>query len=198
MVCHDSSVDALLKPQKLWTLGEVMSRPSPVPKVPGVYAWYFRGLTRIPLAGCHSSDCFYLLYIGISPSAPPLNGKRASSQSLVHRIRYHFSGNAEGSTLRLTLGCLLSEELKIQLRRVGSGKRMTFSTGETIISQWMSDNARVTWLQCEEPWDLERSLISTVNLPLNLDQNRQHGFHSLLSGLRREAKARARVLPVVA
>ena len=45
------------------------------------------------------------------------------------RIPYHYQGNAEGSTLRLTLGCLLSEELDIELRRVGSGKRMTFAEG---------------------------------------------------------------------
>lgn len=30
-----------------------------------------------------------------------------------------------GSTLRLTLGCLLAEQLGIQLRRVGSGARVT-------------------------------------------------------------------------
>ena len=49
------------------------------------------------------------------------------------RIRYHYQGNAEGSTLRLTLGCLLSEELDIELQRVGSGKRMTFAEGEGIL-----------------------------------------------------------------
>jgi len=43
------------------------------------------------------------------------------------RIPYHYKGNAEGSTLRLTLGCPLSEELDIELRRVGSGKRVTFA-----------------------------------------------------------------------
>ena len=56
-------------------------------------------------------------------------------------IRYHYQGNAEGSTLRLTLGCLLSEELDIEVRRVGSGKRMTFAEGEGVLSQWMADNA---------------------------------------------------------
>ena len=45
------------------------------------------------------------------------------------RIPYHYQGNAEGSTLRLTLGCPLSEELDIELRRVGSGKRGTFAEG---------------------------------------------------------------------
>ena len=43
---------------------------------------------------------------------------------------YHYRGNAEGSTLRLTLGCLLSVELDTVLRRVRSGKRTTFGPQE--------------------------------------------------------------------
>jgi hypothetical protein len=43
-------------------------------------------------------------------------------------------GNAEGSTLRLSSGCILAEQLGIQLRRVGSGKRLTFGTGEQRLS----------------------------------------------------------------
>ncbi|WP_420481527.1 GIY-YIG nuclease family protein [Actinopolymorpha pittospori] len=37
---------------------------------------------------------------------------RTSSQNLRTRVCYHFRGNAEGSTLRLTLGCLLGLELR--------------------------------------------------------------------------------------
>ncbi|MEU1194017.1 GIY-YIG nuclease family protein [Streptomyces sp. NPDC005859] len=44
---------------------------------------------------------------------------RTSTQNLRKRVRYHYRGNAAGSTLRLTLGCLLG----LDLRRVGSGKR---------------------------------------------------------------------------
>jgi hypothetical protein len=46
-----------------------------------------------------------------------------SRQNLRKRLRYHYRGNAYGSTLRLTLGALLNEQLIIQLRRVGSGSR---------------------------------------------------------------------------
>ena len=46
---------------------------------------------------------------------------------LSRRIQYHMRGNAEASTLRLTLGCLLAEELDIELRRVGHGKRLTLT-----------------------------------------------------------------------
>ncbi|MER6923283.1 GIY-YIG nuclease family protein [Streptomyces spiralis] len=54
------------------------------------------------------------------------------------RGRYHYRGNAAGSTLRLTLGCLFG----LELRRVGSGTRLTFGrVGEARLSQWMAANA---------------------------------------------------------
>lgn len=107
-------------------------------------------------------------------------------------------GNAEGSTLRLSLGCLLADELGIELRRVGSGHRLTFSTGEAVLSQWLEGNARVAWHVCaEKPWQLEEELISKLNLPLNLDMNTDNPFHSILTEVRRAAKAEARVLPIV-
>ncbi|MFC4501838.1 MULTISPECIES: GIY-YIG nuclease family protein [Streptomyces] len=57
---------------------------------------------------------------------------RTSTQNLRKRVRYHYRGNAAGPTLRLTLGCMLG----LELRRVGSGKRMTFGkAGETTLSQ---------------------------------------------------------------
>ena len=113
------------------------------------------------------------------------------------RIRYHYQGNAEGSTLRLSLGCLLSEELDIELRRVGSGKRMTFVEGEEALSQWMADNAFVCWEQDDAPWVRERELIEELPLPLNLDANQSNPFAATLSGLRHSAREVARQLPVV-
>ncbi|MFF0831608.1 GIY-YIG nuclease family protein [Streptomyces sp. NPDC003344] len=69
---------------------------------------------------------------------------RTSTQNLRKRVRHHYQGNATGSTLRLSLGCLLGFEL----RRAGSGKRMTFGkAGEATLSQWMADDARVN-----RPW----------------------------------------------
>jgi hypothetical protein len=169
-----------------------------VPKAPGVYAWYFRNLDDlVPAAECLAVGEFKLLYIGISPSAPPSNGKLPSKQSLRHRLCYHMRGNAEGSTLRLSLGCVLAQQLGLQLRRVGSGKRLTFATGEQRLSAWLEDNARVGWLRSAEPWTLEARLISTLHLPLNLEQNSRCGFHPVLSQLRRDAKSRARELPII-
>lgn len=137
-----------------------------------------------------------MLYVGIAPKKPYADGRR--SQTTLHqRVRYHYTGNAEGSTLRLTLGCLLTAELGIELRRVGSGKRRTFSAGEQLLSDWMSDNAFVCWTAHPEPWTLEQELIAGYDLPLNLDQNKRNVFHPELSAARRAAKERAAALPVL-
>jgi hypothetical protein len=191
-------IATLLTPSRLWTRAEVLlARPCPVPATAGIYAWFFDSFPKgIPTERLVRCAGFALLYVGISPKRPSEAGS-PSRQTLRSRLRYHFQGNAEGSTLRLSLGCLLSQDLGIELRRVGSGWRMTFAAGERALSDWLGRNARVAWLACHEPWVIEEHLIRNFSLPLNLDQNRNHGFHSELSEIRRAAKARARELPVV-
>ena len=130
-------------------------------------------------------------------SPPRHHPPPASQQTLRKRIRYHYTGNAAGSTLRLTLGCLLAERLGIQLRRVGSGRRLTFAAGEAKLSAWIADHAYVTWVETDRPWSAEQRLIASVNLPLNLDQNRHHTFHQQLTQIRADARTTARTLPVV-
>jgi hypothetical protein len=90
--------------------------------VPGIYGWHFA------TAPDPAIEANRLLYVGI---APRHMRPRISRQSLRTRIRYHFRGNAAGSTLRLTLGCLIG----LELRRVGSGTRMTF--GRDGEGHWM-------------------------------------------------------------
>jgi GIY-YIG catalytic domain len=197
MDAHDV-LDGLVQPARLWSRGEVLERPSPVPSRPGVYGWYFRALPwRIDTSQCVTWGSYTLLYGGIAPKAPPANGRPASQQTLRKRIRYHYTGNAAGSTLRLTLGCLLAERLGIQLRRVGSGRRLTFAAGEARLSAWMADNAYVTWVETDRPWLAEQRLIASVNLPLNLDQNRHHAFHQQLTQARADARMTASTLPIV-
>jgi hypothetical protein len=162
-----------------------------------VYAWYFRELPPgVPAADCHSINGLHLLYVGISPRRPPENGAPASRQQLRKRVRYHYRGNAEGSTLRLTLGCLLSPLIGIELRRVGSGSRFTFADGEARLSEWMEQNALVCWAAHADPRQAEMHLIGSLSLPLNLEAN-THPFGPTLSGFRRAARARAVELPIL-
>jgi hypothetical protein len=59
-------------------------------------------------------------------------------------------GNTSGSTLRLTLGCLLADDLGLKLRPVGRTGRLTWGPGEDTLSEWMSRNAFVTWIEREQ------------------------------------------------
>lgn len=75
---------------------------------------------------------------------------------------------------------------------------MTFGPpGEAELSAWMSDHARVYWVECSAPWRSETLVIGQCDLPLNLDQNRGHPFHSQLSLARAAARAKARDLPIL-
>lgn len=191
-------VSRLLAPPRLFSRPEVLTRPSPIPAAPGVCAWYFDEVPpHVPVDGCRVVDGYTLLYVGISPKKPSVDALRPSQQTLRTRVSYHYRGNAYGSTLRLTLGSLLTAELDIRLRRVGSGARLTFSAGEEALSQWMSHHARVCWVETATPWILEHELIQTLVLPLNLDQNAQSGFRRELSALRGAQRAHARNLPVL-
>jgi hypothetical protein len=182
----------------LYSRTEVLATPCPVPPRSGVYAWFFQELPpHLDGSGCVMRDGLTLLYVGISPKKPPKNGKPPSSGTLRSRIQNHFRGNAKGSTLRLTLGCLLSERLRIELRRVGSGKRRTFSTGEQLLSEWMARNAHVCWVECAEPWKVEEVAISQLCLPLNIDQNAANSFCATLKAVRSAAATRAKRLPVL-
>ena len=195
---YEAEVERLLWPPRVFARTEALDRPCPIPAAAGVYAWYFtEAPAGVPIRGCHSTEDGHLLYVGISPKAPTRDGLRQSRQNLRTRVRYHYRGNAEGSTLRLTLGSLLADQLGIGLRRVGSGQRLTFSSGEAVLSDWMADHARVCWVETSVPWVLESRLLENLALPLNLDQNKHSGFHEQLRAARARQRAEARQLPVL-
>jgi hypothetical protein len=133
------------------------------------------------------------LYVGISPSPPPANGRPPSRQNLRKRLRQHYARTAAASTLRRTLGCLLAGDLGLQLRHVGSsGRRTNFGRdGEQTLSDWMENNAFVSWVVRAQPWELERELIQALDLPLNLRGNERHPFYPLLAQERADCLAQA-------
>ena len=80
-----NSIESLTSPSKLYTRGEVLSKPCPVPSVSGVYAWFFREIPGIvPTDGCVTKDGLTLLYVGISPK------NESSSQNIRKLIKTQF------------------------------------------------------------------------------------------------------------
>ena len=190
--CH---LQPIIAPSALHSRLAVLSTPSLPPSVPGVYAWFFKDLPgSVPVDGCITKDSLTLLYIGISPDKI---GKPNSRQNLRRRITTHFQGNAEGSTLRRSLGVLLAGESGYPLRRVGSGKRMTLThSGEQWLDDWMTENAFVCWLEHQAPWEFEDELLSSFSLPLNIKGNRDHPFARVLTEARSQAIRNAREWPI--
>lgn len=198
MTKHAGVLDWILSPSMLHSVADLRGDPWNPPQVPGVYGWYFDGLPKhFPIGDCHKIAQWVLAYIGISPTTPPKNGGPPSSQHLRARILSHFGGNAAGSTLRLSLGCLMADQLGISLRRVRSGRMMDFGAGEESLSAWMAVHARVVWCASTEPWLLESQLLERLSLPINLQGNRRHPYYPQLSKLRKVARDTAKRLPIL-
>jgi hypothetical protein len=187
---------------QLYTRDEIFAEPGPVPDAAGAYGWWFRDIPGgIDVTGCEQRDGFTLLYVGISPGPPRADGKPRAPQDLRKRIRFHFgAGNAsaDGSTLRKSLGVLLGDQLGFALRRIGSGKRQTFAGGEAVLTQWMAENAAVSWVLHPEPWYLEPKLINALILPLNFQDNDRNPFASELKKMRKDAAVKAGKMRVLA
>ncbi len=184
-------ITSLTEPIVHYSRSQVLSKPRPVPSVSGVYTWFFKEIPGVTSAnGCVTRNGLTLLYVGISPRNPN------SHENLRKRITYHFRGNAAGSTLRLTLGVLLVKVSGFPLRRVGSGRRKTFThAGEQWLDNWMEENAFVCWIEHPAPWELELELLKSLALPLNIKDN-HHPFSKELSDLRKEARRLAREEPI--
>jgi hypothetical protein len=192
--------ERLLQPERLYSALDISKPPCPVPASPGVYAFYFKEAPPdIDTDGCHRVGQHTLLYVGIAPKPPPKNGAAPSKSHLKQRLRTHYFGNAAGSTLRRTLGCLLGDQLGIQLRRVGSGGRYTFTNpGEQKLDAWMQQRAFVTWVETKAPWELEAHMLSSgPRLPLNVDDNPWAEAVALVKAVRLKARQLADELDII-
>lgn len=170
-----ADVDYFAKPDKIFSLNDLQE--SPPPRLPGVYRWYFKEPPDyVPLKGCTYKRLYFtkywLLYVG-------------RADDLRQRIvDYHIDGKhyAEGtmSTLRLSLGCLLSRELGLVLYYPPQsfGKK-----GDKKLNKWLRKHARVSWIETENNALLETQAIQKYVLPLN-HSHKQHVLKKPLSNLR--------------
>lgn len=178
-------VDRLQNPERLWRRSQLAGRESPVPPANGIYGWYLlEPIPAVPVGHRTIAGDATLYYVGIAP-------KKGSRSNLGKRLRQHCFGNASASTLRFTLGCLLSEHLGINLSVSPSG-RLHFAENETVLNDWMEQFARVTWIEHPAPWEVEGEVVRSLNLPLNREHNRAHPFYARLGEARRMARQRAR------
>jgi hypothetical protein len=184
----DELVQSLLRSPR--DLGQVRSPVASggIPASHGVYAWWARkgSIPGVPPSSHPKDAGFGLFYVGIAPR----NSKsRANLRSRV--VGNHLSGNTGSSTFRYTLAALLLP--KLVLHPFVRGKSFILPSDENRrLSSWRHENLSLTWAEIEEPWVVERQVIETLKPPLNLAENRQHSFHSVLSNARAEFRTLAR------
>ena len=172
----------------LWSWGADFAPP----RLPGAYAWFSDTLPRvIPNQGLAKRDDLALLYVGIAPRASAVGGRDPNRTSLEPRIRYHATGSADASALRLTLGCVLADVLGLHLYKRPEDERFTWGAGEDRLSNWIQTHMRVSWIVHSRPWEVSDMAFRSLFLPLNLNVTDPTPFHRTLDDLRRQAEKAA-------
>ena len=184
----DDQLLPLLRPTTIMAVATFIDQPDAIPAESGLYGWWFKTLPpEVPSAGCLQVDGWTLLHIGISPAGH----NPTSTRHLRKRLADHVSGKANRSTLRMSLGCLLSEQLNLRLVAQGANNYLTFGAGEQRLSHWLQQHTGVSWMLHAQPWSIKPDILSQYVLPLNIKGN-DHPFVATLKGLREQARLQAR------
>jgi hypothetical protein len=134
----------------------------------------------------YSQEGYELLYVG------------ASVDPLSRRVLEHLNGNTKGSSLRMTVGALMSSELGLE--PVTTPRRTYFdfgSDGEARLTDWMLAHTRVATAASAQPYADERELLTTIPLPFNISERRRHPFSKYLMAQRAVMAGKARALQAV-
>ncbi|MCA0350422.1 MAG: hypothetical protein LCH85_00370 [Chloroflexi bacterium] len=184
----DDQLLPLLQPTTIMPVATFIDQPDAIPAESGLYGWWFKTLPpQVSGAGCLQVDGWTLLHIGISPSGH----NPTSTRHLRKRLADHVSGKANRSTLRMSLGCLLSEQLNLRLVAHGANNYLTFGEGEQRLSYWLQQHTGVSWMLHAQPWSIKPDILSQYVFPLNIKKN-DHPFVATLKRLREQARLQAR------
>lgn len=168
--------------KKVYSSGDLEKHPPP--RRPGVYGWYFDELPPyVTKDGCVPIKTgrwplrtkWHLLYIG--------KAEYLRDRIVKHHIKGRHYPKGTMSSLRLSLGCLLSSKLGLNLNYPPE----TFGKKEEKFNAWLKDHARITWIEVETEKlkAVETAAIKRYTLPLNHD-DKQHPLKEPLSKLRSE------------
>lgn len=178
----------LLQPSTIVPAAQLINQFATALAEPGVYGWWFKTIPpQVPSAGCLRVDEWTLLHVGIAPSGH----NPTTTRNLAKRLQDHVSGLSNRSTLRKSLGCLLKEQLNLQLIPNATSKYLTFGAGEERLSRWIKAHTGVSWIIDPQPWLIKPKLLQQYALPLNIKGN-NHPFVTTLKQIRAQATLEAR------
>lgn len=179
----------LIPAARLWVDGSL------IPASPGVYGIFFdsaqlllerSGYLEFDSAFPLNRDGFDLLYVG------------ATASDLRIRALQHLVGDSRSSSLRMTVGALLAEELALDPVGDGSRTYFSFGDGERRLSEWLAANTRLAFWECDTPFVLEKHLLRTYPVPFNISDRKRHPFSKYLMSIRAFYAGRPRSVPPLA
>lgn len=119
-----------------------------------------------------SVDGFDLLYVG------------ATMNRLRDRVKDHLTGNSRASSLRMTVGALLTLELRLEPVGDGSRTYFHFGDGERRLTDWLVSNTRVAFAPSANPFGDEKRVLTSVPVPFNISERKRHPYSKYLMTLR--------------
>lgn len=152
-----------------------------IPNLSGNYIFVLRENSKLPDVGIPviytKFRDYEVIYVGL-----------ASSSLKDRDVKKHLNGNAGGSTLRKSLGCLLGFNLIPRDSHYNNNGKTKFNvTDESKLSEWIKTNLLLLYYTNKEFDHIESLLIQTLNPPLNLSKNHNvinSEFRKLLTKLR--------------
>lgn len=173
---------------KLRDAGKLELLPDP----PGMYFWYFQNIDelffkeqkeKLYLDCIIKSNGYFLLYIGI-----------AVGQSIKQRITDKHLNSAHVSTLRHSIGSLLANKARLKPSLIVETGKFAIDKDweiEKRITEYLKENAKISWIIDENPKRLETFLLGNykkLSFPLNIKENLDHPFCEILRDLRKKYK----------
>lgn len=156
-------------------------KPHLLPNKPGNYLFCLKGNSKLPdiliVPIVSKFENLRVIYTGITGKS--LQGRDS---------KQHFNGNAEGSTVRSSVGALLGFKNTFRITKKGKTKKTKYKIDQEVqISDWMKGNLIMYYIESEDYTENEDKLINHFNPPLNLRGNRNienRDYRKLLSELR--------------
>lgn len=166
----------------LLTTAAIAADLSRIPEGAGVYAFLLNPqaepATRALLPSSHVRLLKReVLYVG-------------SSRDLRGRLKRHLCGGAACSTLRMSLGVILQEELQLEAQGTPGQHYFGWGSKEERLTCWMTSSLDLAYRMTDVYSNAEVALIGRTRPPLNITYQRQSGFAQELMARRMSKSAR--------
>lgn len=152
-----------------------------LPSEPGTYFVFFdsgqlllerSGYLEFDQSYPFNLDGFDLLYVG------------ATADSLRLCAMQQVVGDSRSSSLRMTVGALVADDLNLDPVGDDSRTYFNFGDGERRLTEWLCAYTRVAVHVTDQPFVVEKMLLRSLTVPFNISDRKRHPYSKYLTNLR--------------